>query len=150
MSGPSVLMAQIGSFPSSYSPVKVEATWVSRASQVVWWEIQLPMQVQSLGQKDPLEKEMAKHSSSLAWRIPRTEEPGGLQSTGSQRVGHDWVTEHTHKAECLSISLWMYKQTVVCNTTEYYSAIKGTEFWNMLLRRHYDEWNKPNTKGQIL
>ena len=45
--------------------------------------------VRSLGQKDPLEKEMATHSSILAWRIPRTEEPGGLQSMGSQRVGHD-------------------------------------------------------------
>ena len=47
-------------------------------------------QVQSLGQKDPLEKSMATHSSILAWRIPWTGEPGGLQSTGSQRVGHDW------------------------------------------------------------
>ena len=45
--------------------------------------------VQSLGREDPLEKEMATHSSILAWRIPLTEEPGGLQSTGSQRVGHD-------------------------------------------------------------
>ena len=42
--------------------------------------------VRSLGQEDPLEKEMATHSSILAWRIPWTEEPGGLQSTGSQRV----------------------------------------------------------------
>ena len=42
-----------------------------------------------LGQEDPLEKEMATHSSILAWRIPWTEEPGGLQSTGSQRVGHN-------------------------------------------------------------
>ena len=47
------------------------------------------MQFRSLGQEDPLEKEMATHSSILAWRIPWTEEPGGLQSTGSQRVGHD-------------------------------------------------------------
>ena len=47
------------------------------------------MQVQSLGQEDPLEKEMATHSSVLAWRTPRTEEPGGLQSTGSQRVRDD-------------------------------------------------------------
>ena len=46
-------------------------------------------QVPSLGQEDPLEKEMATHSSILAWRIPWTEEPGGLQSLGSQRVGHD-------------------------------------------------------------
>ena len=46
-------------------------------------------QVRSLGQEDPLEKEMATHSSILAWRILWTEEPGGLQSTGSQRVRHD-------------------------------------------------------------
>ena len=48
--------------------------------------------VRSLGWEDPLEKEMATHSSILAWRIPWTEEPGGLQSTGSPRVRHDWVT----------------------------------------------------------
>ena len=46
-------------------------------------------QVQSLGREDPLEKEMATHSSTLAWRIPWTEEPGGLQSMDSQRVRHD-------------------------------------------------------------
>ena len=45
--------------------------------------------VQSLGQEDPLEKEMTTHSSTLAWRIPWTEELGGLQSTGSLRVEHD-------------------------------------------------------------
>ena len=45
------------------------------------------MWVRSLGREDPLEKEMATHSSILAWRIPWTEEPGGLQSMGSQRVG---------------------------------------------------------------
>ena len=45
--------------------------------------------VQSLVQEDPLEKEMATHSSVLAWRIPWTEEPGGLQSKRSQRAGHD-------------------------------------------------------------
>ena len=45
--------------------------------------------VLSLGQEDPLEKGMATHSSTLAWRIPWTEEPGGLQSMGLQRVGHD-------------------------------------------------------------
>ena len=55
------------------------------------WETQ----VQSLGQKDPLEKEMATHSSIFAWRIPQTEEPGELQSMGSQRGVHDW-TSHTH------------------------------------------------------
>ena len=49
------------------------------------WETQ----VHSLGQEDLLEKEMATNSSTLAWKIPWTEEPGGLQSMGSQRVGHD-------------------------------------------------------------
>ena len=62
--------------------------------------------VQSLGREDPLEKEMATHSSILAWKIPWTEEPGRLQSMGSQRVGQDWATfflllstpasQHTH------------------------------------------------------
>ena len=49
-------------------------------------------QVPSLGWKDPLEKEMATHSRILAWRIPWTKEPGGLQSIGPQRVRHDWAT----------------------------------------------------------
>ena len=48
--------------------------------------------VQSLCQEDPLEKGMATHSSILAWRCPWTEEPGGLQPTGWQRVRHDWAT----------------------------------------------------------
>ena len=56
--------------------------------------------VQSPGWEDLLEKEMATHSSFLAWRIPRTEKPGRLQSMGSQRVGHDWATSLS-----LSISL---------------------------------------------
>ena len=47
------------------------------------------IQVQSLGWEEPLEKGMVTHSSILAWEIPWTEEPGGLQSMGSQRVGHD-------------------------------------------------------------
>ena len=51
------------------------------------------MQFQPLGREDPLEKEMATHSSILAQEIPWTEEPGGLQSMGSQRVGHDLATE---------------------------------------------------------
>ena len=54
------------------SPPAMEETWV-----------------QSLGQEDPLEKGMATHFSILAWRIPQTEEPGGLQSMGSQQVGHN-------------------------------------------------------------
>ena len=55
-------------------------------------------------QDDPLEKGMATHSSILAWRIPWTEEPGGLQSTELQRAGHNWLTEHACK-DCL---LWLW------------------------------------------
>ena len=68
--------------------------------------------VQSLGQEDPLEKEMATHSSTIAWKIPWMEEPGRLQSTGSQRVGHDCVTSlhyqrgHSDLHAFASASLW--------------------------------------------
>ena len=55
------------------------------------------MQVQPLGQEDPLEEEIATHSSILAWEIPWTEEPAGLQSMGLQRVRHNWETTHKHK-----------------------------------------------------
>ena len=64
-----------------------------RASQVAQWVKNPPemqeTQVQSLDQGDPLEEGMTTHSSILACTIPRTEEPGGLQSTGMQRVGHE-------------------------------------------------------------
>ena len=53
-------------------------------------------QVHTLDQEDPLEKGTAIHSSILVWRIPWTEEPGGLQPTGSQRVRHDLATKHVH------------------------------------------------------
>ena len=64
--------------------------------------------VRSLGWEYPLEKEMATHSSILAWRIPWTEEPGRLQSTGSQRVRHDWATSLFHfkpLSSCV-LSIW--------------------------------------------
>ena len=64
-------------------------------------------QVPSLSREDPLEEEMATHSSLLAWRIPWTEEPGGPQSMGSQRVRHNWVTKPTCKRflSVVSVSL---------------------------------------------
>jgi len=64
-----------------------------------WKATELPTQemwVRSQGWKDPLEKKMATHSIVLAWRIPWTEEPGSLQSMGSQRVGHDIVTDNSN------------------------------------------------------
>ena len=59
-------------------------------------------QVRSLGGEDPLDKGMATHSSILAWRIPWTEEPGGLRSIGLQKVVHDWAT-NTHSCVCVCI-----------------------------------------------
>ena len=57
--------------------------------------------VRSLGWEDPLEKEMATHSSTLAWKIPRTEEPGSLQSMGLQRIEHNRVTSRSFFTICL-------------------------------------------------
>ena len=70
-------------------------------------------QVWSLGGKDPLEKGMATHSSSLAWRIPWTEEPGGLQSVGPQRVGIQLkqLSTHTHSGLSQNWALGMHQQT---------------------------------------
>ena len=74
---------------------------------VQWLRIHLPMkgtQVPSLGQEDPLEKEMATHSSILAWEIARTEKPGRLQSVGLQRVGHNRATKTTTTTLPLGLS----------------------------------------------
>jgi len=70
-------------------------------------------QVQSLGQKDLLEKEMVTHSGIFAWKIPWTEKPGRLQAMGSQRVGHNWATS-------LSLSLsndFVTKQVLTLETS---------------------------------
>ena len=65
-------------------------SWTSLVAQTVkHLSTMRETRVQALGWEDPLEKEMAIHSSTIAWRIPGTEEPGRLQSMGSQRVGHD-------------------------------------------------------------
>ena len=77
-------------FKCVFTGVFAGGPWASLVAQRL--KRQPPMQetwVRSLGREDPLEKEMATHSSILAWRIPWTEELGRLQSTGSQRVGHD-------------------------------------------------------------
>jgi len=80
----------------------------------IMWEIW----VWFLGWEDPLEEGMATHSSILAWRIPRTEEPGGLQSMGSQRVRHDWVTNTFTLVQCFLywrlcfLFLWILTQAI--------------------------------------
>ena len=62
------------------------------------------MRVQPLGKEGPLDEGMATHTSIIAWRMPWTEEPGRLQSLGSQRVGHDWsdLAMHTRKKSTVS------------------------------------------------
>ena len=79
-----------GSSPGEGIGYPLQYSWASPAAQVVKnlpaiWETWL----RSLGWEDPLEMEMTTHSNMLAWRIPWTEEPGGLQSMELQRVGHD-------------------------------------------------------------
>ena len=107
------LNANAGSL-SLAPPEKSRITAYSKASLVAQMVKHLPAtwetQVQFLGREDPLEKEMAIHSSTLAWKIPWTKEPDRLQSMGSRRVGHDWGTaysrvnqttynKHTHSEE---------------------------------------------------
>ena len=74
-----------GMFSSLWTSLTAQLVKNLPAMQKTW--------VRFLGWEDPLEKEMAIHSSTLAWKIPWTEEPGGLQSMGSQRVGHDLATK---------------------------------------------------------
>ena len=79
-----------------FFPIYLPWSYGTRSSLVAQMIKRLPAmwetRVWSLGWEDPLEKEIATHSSILAWRIPWTEKPGGLQSMGSQRVVHDWAT----------------------------------------------------------
>ena len=86
--------------------------------------------IQSLGWDDPLEKEVAPYSSILAWRIPWTEEPGRLQSMGSQRVGHGWahITSSVLISEDISPHAEDHRQvfTQVLHMHSYYSSQPAT------------------------
>ena len=73
-------------------------------------------QVQSVGQKDPLEKGMATHSSILTWKIPWTEEPGGLPSIGSHRVRQDWATNTlTFSSAVVTTHVWL-TELLICGS----------------------------------
>ena len=96
--------------------------------------------VRSLGQEDPLEKEMATHSSTLAWKIAWTEKPGRLQSMGSQRVRHDWATSLSKQllAFCycwVTLSLQYLYQFSVCsiNNQERICNLRNCGFFCFLL-----------------
>ena len=88
--------------------------------------------VQSLGREEPLEKGTATHSSILAWRIPRTEEPGGLLSMGSQGVGHDWAT-------------FTFTRMVKEGTCGMRSARAGTPRWRQVWGEPVLEANRPGS-----
>ena len=92
--------------------------------------------VQFLGQDDPLEKEMATHSGILSWEIPWTEEPGRLQSVRSQRVGHDWVTEHSAHS---TRSIWW---SLIVNCNEY-------QHWRRKTDQIYKGGNKENKTHRL-
>ena len=98
----------------------------------------LEMQDPSLGREDPLEEEMATHSSILAWRSPWTEKPGGLQSTGFQRVTHpwsNWACMHTHT----SVNI---KSIIIL--TQWHSLNQKS------LRKRCASFNYPTTKISVL
>ena len=92
------------------------------------------MWIWSLGWEAPPEKGMATHSSTLAWRIPGTEEPGGLQSTGSQRVRHDWSdVAHTQelasgqRSGMMEHPLWWWVTPTVTGKSSSWAALAGAE-----------------------
>ena len=100
--------------------------------------------VLSMGQEDPLEKEMATHSSILVWKTPWVEEPDGLLSMGSQRVGHDWVTSPSPilcKDWC-----WSWNSSTLATWFEELTHLKRPWFWERLKvggegdNREWDGW----------
>jgi len=92
--------------------------------------------VWSLGQEDPLEKETATHSSTLAWKIPWVEKPGRLQSMGLQRVRHDWASSltHTHFVHYLNFTM--------CTCHPYSKNYKTT-----LALNERKKWERPSWAG---
>ena len=95
-------------------------------------------QFRSLGWEDPLEKRMAIHSNILAWRIPWTEEPGRLLSTGSQRVGHDWVT-NTH-------TQWWGHHATICRG---FTWSHGSAIQNMMLFKRNHPFHLSTSKTRM-
>ena len=108
------------------------------------------MQVWSLGQKDPLEEGMVTHSSILAWRIPGTEVPGGLQSKGSQRAGHDWSDfstqapkTHAHTRTCK----WIFIATLIAIVKTWKEPKCSTTGGQISKIRPFPHWNTAAAKS---
>ena len=96
-----------------FSPSFFTSPYLGIAQMVKSLPVKWEAWVRSLGLEDPLEKEMAAHSSILAWKIPRAEEPGRLQSMGSHKVGYDWVTNTFTFPTLQHLRLMMWGGTVI-------------------------------------
>ena len=124
--------------------VALGVPWASLMAQTVTNPPMREIWVQSLSREDPMEKGMATHSSIPAWRIPWTEEPGGLQYKGSPSVRHDWATttldilrlQHYNSNLC-PIVTW-FSSLCVCDLSSFY---KDTNHW---------VWELPYIKDDIL
>ena len=104
-------------------------TGVSTAQMVKCLPATRETRVWFLGREDPLEKEMAIHSSTLAWKIPWTEEPDRLQSMGSQRVGHDWATSLHFIGFTVAHSTWEHKLFLMKDQFVLSPTLPSTEDW---------------------
>ena len=122
-------------------------TWLSGKESSCQMHETQETQVWSLGREEPLEEEMTTLSSTLAWKIPWTKEPGGLQSMGSQRVGHDWETEqsgsrrgkvNTENQEKFFSKPWLASQFI----------LGSSEVLNLCVYLHM--WHKINYNSFIL
>ena len=106
----------------------------SLVAQMVKNDWMLKPQVQSLSWEDPLEKEMTAHFSIFAWKISWTEEPGGLQSLGLQRVGYD---SHFH-----FVYIYGYSSTMVKNTKRYAEGYCSTTFNSKMTDNNSDTYQQ--------
>ena len=116
---------------------------LNKSSLMAQWVKNLPVMqetqerwVQSLGQENPLEKEIEPHSDILAWEVPWTGEPGGLQFIGSQSVRHSWVTNHREgsrkKTQITSIRNKCGHVTTHPRITRKYYELYGNNFNNLM------------------
>ena len=110
------------------------------------------MRVPSLGQEDPLEEGMATHSSILAWRIPWTEEPGGLQSVGSQRVGHNWSNITYRHICCLDKALSVNNAGLIFFFLNCFHSKMGSSGWQpgCSSSRHHITVNNRQRQQKVL